>query len=158
MNANDIVPSIVINRSARDLSIEKEYARVGEDGVEFPGPPTSEVPGSPLKVAVFGPSADKLVRSVAMPTTDGRSWDLVGVSSDQAWGKASDELVGAVYDQNVIAVIALDRASGHLAAQIGVKAFVPVIAISSDQVLTSINMPWIFRLPENTSLDQAFRS
>ena len=152
MNANDIVPSIV--RSARDLSIEKEYARVGEDGVEFPGPPTSEVPGSPLKVAAFGPSADKLVRSVAMPTTDGRSWDLVGVSSDQAWGKASDELVGAVYDQNVIAVIALDRASGHLAAQIGVKAFVPVIAISSDQVLTSINMPWIFRLPENTSLDQ----
>ena len=106
---------------------------------------------------MFGPSADKLVRSVSMPTTDGRKWELVGVSSDVAWGKASDELVGAVYDQNVIAMIALDRASSHLAEQIGVKAFVPVIAISSDQVLTSINIPWIFRLPEGTSLDQALQ-
>ena len=141
----------------RNISMQKEYARVGEDGVEFPGPPTSDVAGSALKVAVFGPSAYKLVRSVSMPTTDGRKWELVGVSSDLAWGKASDELVRAVYDQNVIAMIALDRASAHLAEQIGVKAFVPVVSISSDHALTSINIPWIFRLPEGTSLDQALR-
>ena len=74
------------------------------------------------------------------------------------WGKASSELVRAVYDQNVIAVIALDRASSHLAEQIGVKAFVPVIAVSSDHALTSTNIPWIFRLPEGTSLEQALQT
>ncbi len=89
---------------------------------------------------------------------DGKKWELVGVSSDVPWGKASNELVHAVYDQNVIAVIALDRASSHLAEQIGVKAFVPVIAISSDHALTSTNIPWIFRLPEGTSLDQALQT
>ena len=68
------------------------------------------------------------------------------------WGKASNELVRAVYDQNVIAIIALDRASSHLAEQIGVKAFVPVIAVSSDHALTSTNIPWIFRMPEGTTL------
>jgi ABC-type branched-subunit amino acid transport system substrate-binding protein len=141
----------------RRVSMQKEYARVGEDGVQFAGPPTSDVPGPTLKVAVFGPSADKLVHSVSLPTNDGTKWQMIGVPSDVPWGKASDELVRAVYDQDVIAMIALDRNSSHLAEQIGVKAFVPVLAVSSDRTLTSINIPWIFRLPEGTSLEQALR-
>ena len=141
----------------RKISMQKEYARVGEDGVQFAGPPTNDALGSTLKVAVFGPSADKLVRSIRMPDSSAGKWELIGISSDVPWGKASDELVRAVYDQNVIAMIALDRASSHLAEQIGVKAFVPVIAISSDHALTSINIPWIFRLPQGTSLEQALR-
>ena len=56
-----------------------------------------------------------------------------------------------------MATIARDRASGRVAEQIRVKAFVPVIAISSDHALTSINIPWIFRLPEDISLDQALQ-
>jgi hypothetical protein len=36
-----------------------------------------------------------------------------------------------------------------------VKAFVPVLAISSDKMLTSTNIPWIFRLPEGTALSNA---
>jgi hypothetical protein len=39
-----------------------------------------------------------------------------------------------------------------------VKAFVPVVAISADRTLTSTNIPWIFRLPEGTPLQQALRS
>ena len=140
------------------------YARVGEDGVQYAGPPVADAPGKTLRVAVFGPGAEKLLQSqdlvgiVRALDASGRKWKLIGVSSDVPWGKASDELVHAVYDQNVIAVIALDRASGHLAEQIGVKAFVPVIAISSDHALTSTNIPWIFRLPEGTSLDQALHT
>ena len=74
------------------------------------------------------------------------------------WGKASSELVRAVFDQNVLGIIALDRDSSHLAEQFGVKAFVPVIAISSDHALTSTNIPWIFRMPEGTSLDHALQT
>jgi hypothetical protein len=113
---------------------------------------------------VFGPQADTLVQSAAIAkavhglNADGRKWELVQVPSDVPWGMASNELVRAVYDQNVIAMIALDRASSHLAEQIGVKAFVPVIAVSSDHALTSTNIPWIFRLPEGTSLEQALRT
>jgi branched-chain amino acid transport system substrate-binding protein len=148
----------------RKVSMQKEYARVGEDGVRYAGPPIADTPGQTLRVAVFGPQADKLVqspetaRAVRELSRDGKKWDLIGVSSDVPWGKASNELVHAVYDQNVIAVIALDRASSHLAEQIGVKAFVPVIAISSDHALTSANIPWIFRLPEGTSFDQALQT
>jgi hypothetical protein len=141
----------------RKISMQKEYARVGEDGVHFSGPPTSDVPGSTLKIAVFGPSADKLVLATSIPNSDGRKWELIGVSSDVPWGKASDDLVRSVYDQNAIAIIALDRTSSHLAEQIGVKAFVPVLTVSSDKTLTSINIPWIFRLPEGTSLEHALR-
>ncbi len=141
--------------SYRKISMQKEYARVGEEGVPYAGPPVADAKGKTLKVAVFGPQAEKLAASGAAA---GGLFELVGISSEVPWGKASSALVSAVYDQNVIAVIALDRASSHLAEQIGVKAFVPVIAISSDKVLTSINIPWIFRLPEGTSLEQALET
>src|SRR5271169_6472509 len=145
----------------RRVSMQKEYARVGEDGVQYAGPPTTDAPGETLRVAVFGPQADKLMQSpeaikaLRELERDGKKWELIAVSSDVPWGKASNGLVHAVYDQNVIAMIALDRASSHLAEQIGVKAFVPVIAVSSDRALTSMNIPWIFRLPEGTPLEQA---
>jgi branched-chain amino acid transport system substrate-binding protein len=83
---------------------------------------------------------------------------LIPISSDQNWGKASSAIVQAVYDKNIIAMISLDRASSHLAEQIGIKAFVPVIALSSDRALTSINIPWIFRMAEGTSLESAVRT
>ena len=140
------------------------YARVGEDGVQYAGPQVADAPGETLRVAVFGPGAEKVLQSQDVVNTvrtldaNGKKWQLVGVSSDQAWGKASSGLVRSVFDQNVIAVIALDRASSHLAEQIGVKAFVPVIAVSSDRALTSTNIPWIFRLPEGTSLQQVLQT
>ena len=62
-----------------------------------------------------------------------------------------------MYQGRVAAIIALDRDSSHLAEQIGVKSFVPVIAISSDRALTSTNIPWIFRLPQGTSVQKAVR-
>ena len=142
----------------RKISMQKEYARVGEDGVEYSGPPISDAPRGTLRVAVFGPQAETLVQLPSLTGTDGKKWELVPVSSDVPWGKASSELVRAVYDQDVIAVIAFDRPSSHLAEQIGVKAFVPVIAVSSDHALTSTNIPWIFRLPEGTSLKQALKT
>jgi len=135
----------------RKISMQKEYARVGEDGVPYAGPPVADATGT-LKVAVFGPQAEQNVRA---GIGSGGKFELVGISSDAPWGKASSELVSAVYEKDVIAVIALDRASSHLAEQIGVKAFVPVVAVSSDHALTSTNIPWIFRLPEGTSLEQA---
>src|SRR5580704_11098151 len=148
----------------RKVSMQKEYARVGEDGVQYAGPPIADAPSETLRVSVFGPQAEKLaqapdtVKAVRGLEHDGKKWELVGVSSDVPWGKASSQLVHSVYDQNVIAVIALDRASSHLAEQIGVKAFVPVIAVSSDRALTSTNIPWIFRLPEGTSLAEALQT
>ncbi len=43
----------------------------------------------------------------------------------------------------------------HLAEQIAVKSFIPVVAISSDRALTTTNIPWIFRLPEGTPIERA---
>ena len=61
----------------------------------------------------------------------------------------------AVYQDHVLALVALDRPSSHLAERIAVKSFVPVVAISSDRALTSTNIPWIFRLPGGTPLSHA---
>jgi hypothetical protein len=60
-----------------------------------------------------------------------------------------------LWDQHALAIIALDRDAAHLAEQLALKAFVPVIALSDDKMLTSTNVPWIFRLPSRTSPEVA---
>ena len=127
------------------------------------GPETPDENASDLKIGVFGPHADELVRSpepfaLLSSLTGGKRLSLVAIPSESSWGKASDDLVKAIYQERVLALIALDRASSHLAEQIAVKSFVPVVAISSDRSLTSTNIPWIFRLPEGTPLAQALGS
>jgi branched-chain amino acid transport system substrate-binding protein len=155
--------------SYRRITMEKVYARVGEDGVDYAGPALPDQRSSDLKIAVFGPRADEVVKKIMwgrapspVQSTEGRQLDtklsLIPIPSESSWGKSSDDLVKAVYDDHVLAVIALDRNSSHLAEQIGVKSFVPVVAISSDRALTSTNIPWIFRLPEGTPADQALRT
>jgi branched-chain amino acid transport system substrate-binding protein len=145
----------------RPITMEKPYAQVGENGVQYSGPPTATQSASVVPVAVFGPNASEVANSTAVQqlvatlSSGSKHYSLVAVDSGMSWGKASTDLVNAVYQQHVLAVIALDRASSHLAEQIAVKTFVPVIAISSDRTLTSTNIPWIFRLPGGSTVQQA---
>ena len=88
------------------------------------------------------------------PNRTDPSWLQFQLGYGAQYHEQPDPFSARAYDQNLIAKIARDRASSHLAEQIGVKAFVPLIAISSDHALSSIHIPWIFRLPEGTSLDQ----
>jgi len=146
----------------RRASMEKSYARVGEEGVQYAGPALADE-NTEAKIAVFGPKANEAIASPEIrrlldeSNRTGRKVSLVGIPSEAAWGKASSQLVDAIYKDHVLGMIALDRASSHLAEQLAVKAFVPVIAVSSDKTLTSINIPWIFRLPAGSSLEQALR-
>jgi len=148
----------------RRITLEKPYARVGEGGVQYAGPSLPNQPGQKLQIAVFGPHAEQAVRSPEIgrilntSSVGGKSVSLIAIGSETAWGTASTNLVKAAYQAHVLAVIALDRSSSHLAEQIAVKTFLPVIAISSDKSLTSTNIPWIFRLPEGTPLVNAIRS
>ncbi len=148
----------------RRITMDKPYARVGENGVQYAGPTLADEKSNSLAIGVFGPRADEIVRSddvVRLLTTinsKGQAISLVAIPSQLSWGKASDELVKAVYQDRVLALIALDRPSSHLAEQIAVKAFLPVVAISSDRTLTTTNIPWIFRLPEGTPIELALRS
>jgi branched-chain amino acid transport system substrate-binding protein len=145
------------------ITMEKPYARVGENGVSYNGPSTPSQNADHIQIAVFGPHADAVARDPEMlqllseVNTAGKHISLVPIPSETSWGKASSDLVKAVYDEHVLALIALDRASSHLAEQIAVKAFVPVLAISSDRMLTSTNIPWIFRMPQGTPVQDAVR-
>jgi len=139
------------------------YARVGEDGVSYNGPSRGNVPAGPIQVILFGPEAAEIAASpevqaeIAFAAAHGRPWKLLPVASDQNWGAASTGLVHALMDEHAIAIVALDRNSSHLAEQLALKSFVPVLAISSDRSLTSNNIPWIFRLQPETTPATALR-
>jgi ABC-type branched-subunit amino acid transport system substrate-binding protein len=132
----------------RRYPMDAPYARVGEAPVSYNGPATVAVAAdSPVRIAVFGSGAADL------PARDGVV--VRGVSSDTPWGKASSELVRLIYDEHAAGVVATDRNSSHVAEQIAVKALVPVIALSSDRTLTSVNIPWIFRMPAGSTVEDA---
>ena len=120
--------------------------------MEYNGPAPSSSAGERRKIGLFGPGAEAVAASLSRP-----GYEVVGISSEAAWGKASNELVKLVYDPDVIGVVATDRASAHLAEQIAVKALLPVVAISGDRALTSANVPWIFRLDAGTAPAEAVR-
>jgi ABC-type branched-subunit amino acid transport system substrate-binding protein len=139
------------------------YARVGEDGVDYAGPHQADVPAGPVNLVLFGPKAAEVAASpevqaeLAFGAAKGRPWKLLPVESDQNWGAASTALVHALMDEHPLAIVALDRNSSHLAEQLALKSFVPVLALSSDKSLTSNNIPWIFRLQLETSPATALR-
>jgi ABC-type branched-subunit amino acid transport system substrate-binding protein len=136
----------------RPYSMEKPYATVGENGVRYAGPELADAAAVEPKIAIFGPGAAVLAAQWNRPGVR-----LAGVDSDVPWGKASTELVKLVYDPAVIGLVATERAAAHLAVQIAVKTFVPVIAVSSDRTLTSANLPWIFRVGAETPVADAVR-
>ena len=133
------------------------YARVGEDGVIYAGPHRQDLPAGSVKVVLFGPHADAVAQSTDMQAQLrgkaglGADCTLLPVASDQNWGAASTQLVHALMDEHALVILALDRDAGHLAEQLALKTFVPVVALSGDKTLTSTNVPWIFRLPAATT-------
>jgi len=148
---------------AEPSSPQHPYARVGEEGVTYAGPHLKNLPAGSRNVVLFGPHADLVAQSAAMKAllhgdseTGGR-WTLLPVASDQSWGAASTQLVRALMDNHALAILALDRDAAHLAEQLALKAFVPVIALSEDRKLTSTNVPWIFRMPAATKPEAALK-
>ena len=82
----------------------------------------------------------------------------MGVAANGEWGKTSSALVELMEQERLIGMIATDRNSSHLAEQLAVKMFVPLIALSGDRSLTALNIPWIFRMPADAPVEQAVRT
>jgi len=141
----------------RRYPMDAPYAKVGE-AVHYNGPPVADAPPGPVRIGIFGPGAERQAAGLSGILTDyaGR-YSLAAVSSDVPWGKASTGLVKLIYDDHALVLIAVDRNSSHLAEQLAAKAFVPVVAISADRSLTSVNIPWIVRLAPDTRLADALR-
>jgi branched-chain amino acid transport system substrate-binding protein len=145
----------------KSTAAPKPYAKIGEDPVNFVGPRNESAAAGPVRVVVFGPHASEIAKSdeiaAELRIGSGKKWVVMVVDSEQNWGAASTQLVRALMDEHAVAVVALDRNASHLAEQLALKAFVPVLALSDDKTLTSVNVPWIFRLPQGTSTASALR-
>lgn len=136
------------------------YARVSDEGVSYAGPHKAEISGT-ARIVLFGSQATaKLAeaRAAAVDAAEPAStWLLTAVDSGQNWGAATTQLVQTLDAGHALVVVALDRDSAHLAEQLALKFFVPVVALSDDTALTSTNVPWIFRLPARTDVREAIR-
>jgi len=159
-NAKNITPvflGTIHNGKAefRRALMQRAYARIQDDKVAYTGPPLPDNPPGEVRIGIFGPKADRLAADPAVERAAGRNITLVGVPSEGPWGKASAALVGLMGQDRLIGLISTDRNTSHLAEQLAVKLFIPLIALSSDRTLTSLNIPWIFRMPPDTPLAQA---
>lgn len=145
----------------KERAAAKPYASIEIGQVGFTGPRTDAPKTDTVRVVIFGPHATELVKSDALAdelrdgNRTGKQWVALPINSDQNWGTATTQLVRYLMDTHPIAVLALDRDSSHLAEQLALKAFVPVLAVSDDRTLTTANIPWIFRLPRGTKASMA---
>ena len=135
-NSKNIVPHVSRHRPRRRIQyrrygMEKQYAEVNEDRVVYAGPSLPDAGPGPMRLVVFGPVAEQAVSAsevrAAIEPLGGR-YLLAPVDADKPWGQASTDLVRLLYQENAVGIIAVGRAAGHLAEQLAVKSFVPVIA------------------------------
>ena len=80
---------------------------------------------------VFGPHAAEVAGTATVLCAEAgtEASGVIAIDSGQNWGKASTELVHALMEEHALAVIALDRDCAHLAEQLSLKTFVPVVAL-----------------------------
>ena len=140
----------------RRYPMQVPYARVGEGGVQYNGPPIADSPAGSMRIGIFGPDAEAVVARISPLLAPYRGrYSLIAVPSDVPWGKASTGLVNLIYDREALGLIATDRNSSHLAEQLAAKSFVPLIAVTADHTVTSVNIPWVIRLPADTPIEDA---
>ena len=149
-------PAAAQTGEASEPHVQVPYARVGEEGVSYSGPRGADLPAGNVRVVLFGANAAEAAQSAEVQTALGQ-WKPLPIDSKQNWGAASTQLVHALMDEHALAIVALDRDAAHLSEQLALKAFVPVIAVSGDKTLTSTNVPWIFRVPADTTPAAAIR-
>jgi branched-chain amino acid transport system substrate-binding protein len=154
-NCKNVVPMYLATvrggkATFRPYPMQMPYATVPEKPA-YNGPAPADVPAGPLRIGIFGPKADETAAALA----PGGKFAVTGITSELAWGKASRQLVDLIYEGHALALIATDRNSAHLAEQLAVKAMIPVLAISADRSLESVNIPWLFRLEPGTTPREA---
>jgi branched-chain amino acid transport system substrate-binding protein len=152
------------------------YAVIPRDAVNYSGPGRDahhDLQGSEIKIgflaSLTGPHQDEgkallqaaqlaIEDDAASPLPEGRRLSIIPRDQSGPWGRASNEIVHLVYDDRAVAIVtSLDGGSAHLAEQVGNKAGIPVVTLSTDPSTTQINLPWIFRLgPTDAQQARAF--
>ena len=74
----------------RRYPMQIPYAQVGEDGVQYNGPPVADARAGPVRIGIFGPDAEQLAASLRplLEPYQGR-YAITAIPSDVPWGKAS---------------------------------------------------------------------
>ena len=152
------------------------YAVIPRDAVNYSGPGRDakhDLPGLEIKIGFLAPltgphlnEGKALLQAAqlaiedeaASPLPEGRRLSIVPRDQSGLWGRTSNEVVHLVYEDQAVAIVtSLDGGSAHLAEQVGNKAGIPVVTLSTDPTTTQINLPWIFRLgPTDTQQARAF--
>jgi branched-chain amino acid transport system substrate-binding protein len=141
--------------------------------VNYSGPgrdANHDLQGSEIKIGLLvpltGPQADEgkallqaaqlaIEDEAASPWPEGRRLSIVPRDQGGPWGRASNEVVHLVYEDQAVAIVtSLDGGTAHLAEQVGNRVGIPVVTLSTDPTTTQINLPWIFRLGP-TDVEQA---
>lgn len=152
------------------------YARLSLDAVNYAGPGRDaqyDLHDSEIKIGLLAPLAGPrqkegkaLVEAAKLaiedeavsPFPDGRRLSIVLRDQNGLWGRAANEIVHFVYEDQAVAIItSSDGASAHLAEQVANKIGIPILTLSTDPTSTEINLPWIFRLgPTDTQQARIF--
>jgi branched-chain amino acid transport system substrate-binding protein len=167
-----MVLEFVTPARAQEKSSPVPYASLGSGGASYAGPgrePSYDLAGPTIRIGLLAPlhgqekaDGDAIVAAARLALQDASERPLPGglrltlsVADESVppWGLLGDEIIDLVLKEKVIAIVTCaDGVTAHLSEQIGNKMGVPILTLSSDSTTTQINMPWIFRLGPNDTL------
>lgn len=149
----------------------KPYAAINREAINYAGPDRDaahDLPGPEIRIGLLAPlqgprkAEGEALRQAALmaledesakPVSDGPRLALVTRDETGLWGRASSEIVRLVLDDQAVALITpAEGSAAHLAEQVGNRLGVPVLTLSSDCTTTQINIPWLFRVVPNDTV------
>ncbi len=166
-----ILASSVATRGQTDSKAQKPYAAINREAINYAGPDREaahDLPGPEIRIGLLAPlqgprkaEGEALRQAALMALEDeaanqlpgGRRLALVARDETGLWGRASSEIVRLVFDDRAVALItSAEGSAAHLAEQVGNRVGVPVLTLSSDSTTTQINIPWLFRVAPNDTV------
>ena len=166
--------SAVATCAQTDSKAQKPYAAINHEAINYAGPgreAAHDLPGPEIRIGLLAPlqgarkAEGEALRQAAQialedeaanPLRGGRRLALVARDETGLWGRASSEIVRLVFDDRVVALITSSEGSAaHLAEQVGNRVGVPVLTLASDSTTTQINIPWLFRVVPNDTVQAA---
>jgi ABC-type branched-subunit amino acid transport system substrate-binding protein len=149
--------------SAAELQAPQEsHARASVDRTND-GSQQKNSSAGPVSIVLFGAKAAMIAASPEMQAElesnaiKGHAFKLLPVENDQNIGAATTALVHALMDDHALAILALDKDASHLAEQMALKSFVPVVELAAEKASVSTNIPWSFLLQPGTTPATALR-
>ena len=169
-----VVPtSAPVAQAPSESAAPVPYASIKSNDINYLGPGRAasyDLGGSTVRIGLIvpltgpnKPDGDAIIAAARLALEDDAAQGplpgnrrlalATGDESGPSWGRVANSLLHLVQNDRAVAIVTSPNGStAHLSEQVGNRLGVAVLTLASDKTTTQIDLPWIFRVAPNDTV------